>query len=117
MIARAMRTARTVSSASGGDDRKLKLIAGGRRGSAAVMWICPLLSGRIGWAYKITPDWREILGPLRLGSVSIGIQPSIRSGASRPSRERTNARIGKSAPIGEVRLGLPAGHRRPAKPI
>jgi hypothetical protein len=34
MIARAMRTARTVSSASGGDDRKLKLIAGGRRGSA-----------------------------------------------------------------------------------
>ena len=37
MIARAMRTARTVSSASGGDDRKLKLIAGGRRGSAAVM--------------------------------------------------------------------------------
>jgi hypothetical protein len=31
MIARAMRTARTVSSASGGDDRKLKLIAGSRR--------------------------------------------------------------------------------------
>ena len=31
MIERAMRTARTVSSASGGDDRKLKLIAGGRR--------------------------------------------------------------------------------------
>ena len=29
MIARAMRTARTVSSASGGDDKKLKLIAGG----------------------------------------------------------------------------------------
>ena len=47
MIARAMRTARTVSSASGGDDRKLKLIAGGRRASAAVMWACPLLSGRI----------------------------------------------------------------------
>jgi hypothetical protein len=33
MIARAMRTARTVSSASGADDRKLKLIAGGRRES------------------------------------------------------------------------------------
>jgi len=50
MTARAMRIARTVSSASGGDDRKLKLIAGGRCGSAAVMWICPLLSGRIGCA-------------------------------------------------------------------
>ena len=37
MISRAMRTARTVSSASGGDDRKLKLIAGGLRGSAAVV--------------------------------------------------------------------------------
>jgi hypothetical protein len=37
MMARAMRTARTVNSASGGDDRKLKLIAGGRRGSAAVI--------------------------------------------------------------------------------
>src|SRR5580692_12043119 len=50
IMARAMRTARTVSSASGGVDRKLKLIAGGRCGSAEVMWMCPLLSGRIGWA-------------------------------------------------------------------
>jgi hypothetical protein len=33
-------------------------------------------------------------GPFGLGSVSIGIQPSIRSGASRPAREHTNARIG-----------------------
>src|SRR5216684_9127194 len=49
---------------------------------------------RIGWAYKVTPDWREILGPLGPGSVSIGIKPSIRSGASRPSREQTKARIG-----------------------
>jgi hypothetical protein len=37
MIARAMRTAWTVNSASGGDERKLKLITGGRRASAAVM--------------------------------------------------------------------------------
>ena len=50
MTERAMRTARTVSSASIGDDRKLKLIAGGLRGSADVMWMCPLLSGRIGCA-------------------------------------------------------------------
>ena len=50
MTAWAMRTARTVSAASTGDDRKLKLIAGGRRGSAETMWMCPLLSGRIGWA-------------------------------------------------------------------
>ena len=50
MTARAMRMARTVSSASGGADRKLKLIAGGRCGSAEVMWMRPLLSGRIGWA-------------------------------------------------------------------
>ncbi len=48
MTARAMRTARTVSSASTGADRKLKLIAGGRRGSDDVIWMCPLLSGRIG---------------------------------------------------------------------
>ena len=50
MIERAMRTARTVISASIGDDRKLKLIAGGRRGSDEAMWMCPLLSGRIGCA-------------------------------------------------------------------
>src|ERR1700726_1982179 len=97
MIARAMRTARTVNSASGGDDRKLKLIAGGRRGLADAMWMCPLLSGRIGWAYKVTPDWREILGPLGPGSISVGVNPSIRAGASRPSREQTKARIGAPA--------------------
>ena len=50
MIARAMRTARVVTSASIGDDRKLKLIAGGRRGSADTTWMWPLLSGRIGCA-------------------------------------------------------------------
>jgi hypothetical protein len=50
MMARAMRTALTVSSASIGADRKLKLIAGGLCGSEEVMWIVPLLSGRIGWA-------------------------------------------------------------------
>ena len=50
MTARAMRMARTVSAASTGDDRKLKLIAGGLPGSAETMWILPLLSGRIGWA-------------------------------------------------------------------
>ena len=37
MIARATRTVRTVNSASGAGDRKLKLVAGGRRASAAVM--------------------------------------------------------------------------------
>ena len=40
MIARAMRTERTVRSASGGDDRKLKLIAGGRR--PQIKLTCPL---------------------------------------------------------------------------
>ena len=45
----------------------------------------------------MTPDWRDILGPFGLGSVSIGIQPSIRSGASKPSREDTKARIGAPA--------------------
>ena len=50
MTERAMRTARAVISASIGDDRKLKLIAGGLRGSDEVMWIYPLLSGRIGCA-------------------------------------------------------------------
>jgi len=50
MIERAMPIALTVSSASTGADRKLKVIAGGLCGSADVMWIEPLLSGRIGWA-------------------------------------------------------------------
>ena len=50
MIEQAMRTARTVSSASTGDDRKLKLIAGGFFASADTMWMRPLLSGRIGCA-------------------------------------------------------------------
>ena len=50
MIEQAMRTARTVSSASTGADRKLKLIAGCLRGSDDTMWMCPRLSGRIGWA-------------------------------------------------------------------
>ena len=50
ITARAMRTARTVSSASMGDERKLKLIVGGLRGSAEAMCMWPLLSGRIGCA-------------------------------------------------------------------
>ena len=50
MIERAMRIARPVSARVDLADRKLKLIAGGWRGSAEVMWIEPLLSGRIACA-------------------------------------------------------------------
>ena len=94
ITARAMRIARTVISASTGDDRKLKLIAGGVRGSAETMWMLPRALGphRVGIAGHagLARDPR----PVRPGSVSIGTQPSSTSGASSPSRERTKARIG-----------------------
>ena len=40
------------------------------------------------------PACAAIRGPCGPGSVSIGTQPSSRSGASSPSRERTKARSG-----------------------
>ena len=81
------------------------------------------------------PDWRAILGPLGPGSVSIGTQPSSRSGAARPSRERTKARIGaatapsrpcagervaqrlahEAEPAGRVVVGEAPGADRPAR--
>jgi hypothetical protein len=39
------------------------------------------------------PDWRAMRGPLGPGSVSIGTQPSSRSGDSSPSREWTKAQV------------------------
>jgi hypothetical protein len=62
MIARAMRTARTVNSASGGDDRKLKLIAGGWRASGAASGY-PLtrLVAHMEWALLDNPGIHDLV--------------------------------------------------------
>ncbi len=74
-------------------ERKLNLIAGGLPASAVLMWIEPLLSGRIWCAMMVMP---ASLAIFTSGVTSIGWIASMASGESRPSRLLMKARIGEA---------------------